>query len=140
MSLRVTCPGCSKRFQAPDSAAGRVGKCPTCGATFALPSSSSGSDANLGVDRPFDDADFDEPMAASSLPDVPFEPTPLSQMYAPATATRSARDDRPQRNEEPPTRKRYRRVALAAEYMDWLQWGARHCLRIMIVSSIAGSV
>jgi len=133
MSLRVTCPGCSKRFQAPDSAAGKVGKCPTCGVTFALPAANSGADLNLGADRPFDDADFDEPVSTSPLSDLPPDPMPLSQMYAPPKASASTRDDRPRRGDDSPTRGRYRRIAAAAVFMDWLQWGSSLVFIVLLI-------
>ena len=37
MPIRVQCPGCSARFKAPDSYAGRSEKCPKCGAAVSIP-------------------------------------------------------------------------------------------------------
>jgi len=37
MAITVTCPGCSKRLQAPDDRAGQVGKCPQCGTRIPFP-------------------------------------------------------------------------------------------------------
>jgi len=37
MPIRVVCPGCGRKSQAPDSAAGRRAKCPGCGQTLTIP-------------------------------------------------------------------------------------------------------
>ena len=122
MSLRVTCPGCAKRFLAADSAAGKVGRCPACGEKFALPTGAE-SATDFDVARPFDDADFDVPRTSRSSVTLPPEPSPMTEFYTrPQDSTASARGERKSHHESTPTRGRYARIAGVAVVMDWIQW------------------
>lgn len=134
MSLRVTCPGCSKRFLAADSAAGKVGRCPACGEKFALPEGAE-SVADFEVARPFDDADFDVPRASRPSVTLPPEPSPMTELYTrPRETTASTRGERSRHFAPTPTRGRYARIAGVAVVMDWIQWIVNLVVALLLVA------
>lgn len=134
MSLRVTCPGCAKRFLAADSAAGKVGRCPACSEKFALPMGAE-SATEFEVTRPFDDSDFDPPPSGRHSESQPAEPSPMTQIYTqPRETTSSARGERNRHKESTPTRGRYARIAGVAVAMDWLQWIVNLVIALLLVA------
>jgi hypothetical protein len=47
MPIKVNCPSCGMLVQAPDEAAGKMGRCPKCNSKFAIPAAAPGQEAYL---------------------------------------------------------------------------------------------
>ena len=45
MPIKVTCPACGQRSQAPDDARGKLARCPTCEQAFLIPAPAPGPTA-----------------------------------------------------------------------------------------------
>lgn len=134
MAITVTCSGCSKRFRASETAAGKLGRCPSCGATFPIPASNLNAVPTFGVDRPFEDSDFDSPRA--SMPDTAesFQSNDLSSLYEmPRTDDGPVRSKRKRTDEIPSSRGRYKRIASGLVAVDWFQWTTSLLFSIFLV-------
>lgn len=64
MPIQVTCPSCSRSFNAPDGAAGKRAKCPKCGSPIDIPAPAPkeeifDAEADADAIRPFSDEDFE---------------------------------------------------------------------------------
>lgn len=92
MPIPVVCPGCNKKFSAPDAAAGRKAKCPTCAGPIEIPQPAAKGDvasfldalespaaAKTAAPSSTDDGDFDYNVA----PEEP-APKPASRVWSPS--------------------------------------------------------
>lgn len=134
MPIRVSCPGCSKSFTAPESAAGKRGKCPKCGTRVEVPGDET-DDYGLsdlpGAVPTIDAGDFDDAMRPSPTP-LPTGPSPtrLADLYAPQPGPEKRRQQATRASAR--TRGRYERAMNLVISLDWINF-----LGVIIIAIVA---
>lgn len=138
MPIPVTCPGCSKNFTAPESAAGKRGECPKCGSRVRVPASDmdDGLSSLLDEVTPIDVDDFDDAMRSTTPPpkDSPPKdppPTRLSDYYSPTPSPDKRTPSKNRRSNR--TRGRYARATNYLIGLDWINFLAVVGLAIVAV-------